>query len=101
MEPMTMPAMEPPSRLELESSLLLVSDVEPPPPPLLAGCVTVTVTVATGPVDVWRRTISPMMVLVGSNIARSANCSSEARDNAGKGAIAVVVLLFCCREREC
>lgn len=85
MEPMTMPAMEPPSRWELESSLLFVSDVVPPP---LAACVTVTV--ATGPVVVCRlRMASVMMVLVGSRMARSANCSSDARDRAGKGAMAV------------
>lgn len=89
MEPMTMPAIEPPSRWELESSLLFVSDVVPPP---LAGCVTVTV--ATGPVVVCRLMIaSAMIVLVGSRMARSAKCSSDARDSAGKGAIAVYGLI--------
>jgi hypothetical protein len=90
MEPMTIPAMEPPSRWELESSLLFVSDVVPP---LLAACVTVTV--ATGLVLVCRlRMASLMIVLVGSRMARSANCSSDARDSAGKGAIAVYGLIY-------
>lgn len=82
MEPMTIPAMEPPSRWELE---LFVLDVVPPP---LAACVTVTV--VAGLVLVCRlRMASVMIVLVGSRMARSANCSSNARDSAGKGAIAV------------